>query len=109
MSYPETEKGFFGKLANGDYGLAKTYWLYGVLVGAVVSLISKAFTSAGVVLTLMFAHAVYWIPVAIGTWRAANKYQGPKIWAILAKIAIVIGAIMLAVGLLARIGLLYQV
>jgi len=30
------EKGFFGKLSNGDFGLAKTYWRYGVGVQFVV-------------------------------------------------------------------------
>ena len=28
-------KGFFSKLSSGDYGLAKTYWLYGVVAGIV--------------------------------------------------------------------------
>jgi len=45
----------------------------------------------------MLAYTAYEIPVIIGTWRAANKYKGSKIWAVLAKIAVVLGAIMLAV------------
>ena len=28
-------KGFFSKLINGDFSLARTYWLYGVVVGIV--------------------------------------------------------------------------
>lgn len=103
-----SERGFFGKLANGDFGLAKTYWLYGVLVGIVVNIISNAVTSVGGVVILILAYTAYEIPVIMGTWRAANKYQGSKIWAVLAKIAVVLGAIMLAVGLLAVIGLLGQ-
>ncbi len=103
-----SERGFFGKLANGDYGLAKTYWLYGVLVGIVVNVISNAVTSVGGVVILILAYTAYEIPVIMGTWRAANKYQGLKIWAVLAKIAVVLGAIMLAVVLLAVIGLLGQ-
>ena len=101
-----TEKGFLGKLANGDFGLAKTYWLYGVVVGVVVNIISNAVTSIGGLVILMLAYTAYEIPVIMGTWRAANKYQGQKIWAVLAKIAVVLGAIMLVVGLLAVIGLL---
>jgi len=95
-----SERGFFGKLANGDFGLAKTYWLYGVLVGIVFNIISNAVTSVGGEVILILAHTAYAIPVTMGTWRAANKYQGPKIWAVLAKIAVVLGIIMLAVGLL---------
>lgn len=102
------EKGFFGKLANGDFGLAKTYWLYGVLVGIVVNIISIVVTSVGGVVILILAYTAYEIPVIMGTWRAANKYEGPKIWVFLAKIAVVLGAIMLAISLLAVISLLGQ-
>ncbi len=103
-----TEKGFFWKLANGDFGLAKTYWVYGVLVGVVVNIITNVVTSIGGLVILILAYTAYQIPVIMGIWRAANKYQGPKIWAILAKIAVVLGAIMLAVGLLTVLGLLDQ-
>lgn len=98
-----TEKGFFGKLANGDFGLAKTYWLYWVVVGIVVNIISNVVTSIGVLVILMLVYTAYAIPVIMGTWRAANKYQGSKIWAILAKIVIVLGTIILAVDFLAVI------
>jgi hypothetical protein len=101
-----TEKGFFGELANGDFGLAKTYWLYGVVVGVVVTIISSKVTSIGGLVILMLAYTAYEIPVLMGIWRAANKYQGQKIWAVLAKIAVVVGAIMLVDGLLAVIRLL---
>ncbi len=103
-----TEKGFFGKLANGDFGLAKTYWLYGVLVGFIVNIAMKPITSIGLLVIVMLAYTAYEIPVIMGTWRAANKYQGSKIWAVLAKIAVVLGAIMLVVGLIAIVGLLGQ-
>jgi hypothetical protein len=103
-----TEKGFFGKLSNGDYGLAKTYWLYGVLVGFVVNIEMKPITSIGLLVIVMLAYTAYEIPVVMGTWRAANKYEGSKVWAVLAKIAVVLGAIMLVVGLIAIVGLLGQ-
>ena len=31
-------KSFFIKLKDGDFGLAKTYWLYGVVVNLVLSI-----------------------------------------------------------------------
>lgn len=79
-----------------------------MLVGVVVNIISHVVTSIGGLVILMLAYTAYEIPVIMGTWRASNKYQGPKIWAVLAKIAVVLGVIMLAVGLLAVIGLLGQ-
>ena len=105
-SVPNNDKGFISKLSNGDFGLAKTYWLYGVVVGFVVQLVMKSITSIGLLLIVMLAYTAYEIPVIIGTWHAADKYKGPKVWAILAKIATVVGAIMLAVGLFAVVGIL---
>lgn len=35
----DEQKGFFSKLSAGDFGLAKTYWLYGVVVGIVINLV----------------------------------------------------------------------
>lgn len=78
------------------------------MVGVVVNIITNVIASIGGLVILMLAYTAYEIPVIMGVWRAANKYQGSKIWAILAKIAVVLGAIMLAVGLLAIIGLLGQ-
>lgn len=54
----------------------------------------------------MLVYTAWEIPVIMGTWRAANKYEGGKIWAILAQIATVFAAIMLAIGLIAIVGLL---
>lgn len=103
------EKGFFGKLSNGDFGLAKTYWQYGVLVGFVVNISTKAITSIGLLAMVMLVHFAYFIPLAMGTWRAANKYEGSKIWAVLAKIATILGMIMTFFALVALAGLLGQV
>lgn len=104
-----TEKGFLWKLANGDFGLAKTYWLYGVLVGFIVNIAIKPITSASLLVIVMLAYTLYEIPVVMGTWRAADKYQGSKIWALLAKVAVVLGAIMLVFTWFVIVGLLSQV
>jgi gas vesicle protein len=106
------QRGFFGKLVNGDYGLAKTYWLYGGLVGGIaggiVSLIPELVQSIGLFFILMLCGTAYHITIAIGTWRAASKYQGSKIWAVLAKISVVIGLIFLTIVVLGMFSLLVQ-
>ena len=33
------------------------------------------------------------IYTVVGIWRSSDKYKGPKLWAILAKIAVVLGII----------------
>lgn len=92
-------KDFFGKLANGDFGLAKTYWLYGVLVVVVVSIITSLsdIRSAAFETVFLLGVLVYAILVNMGVWRAANKYQGPKVWANLAKFFVFIAAVRLTI------------
>ena len=99
-------KGFFSKLTGGEFGLAKTYWLYGVLVGVVANVSTSFITSIYGLVVTMVVYTAYEIPVLIGIWRASDKYQGSNSWVVLAKIAVIIGVIMLAFGLFAIIGLL---
>jgi len=91
-------RGFWAKLINGDYGLAKTYWLYGVLVGIGLNIIQRLVLASGadsiavvIIITLaLVAYSVVWL---IGLWRASNRYEGSKVWSILAKIAAIFGLI----------------
>ena len=97
----------FDKLVRGDYGLAKTYWLYGVLVNIIASIVSKIvfsmITSPPVALLAALAgvvvSAAYYVVVMLGIWRAAATYTGPKIWGILAKFASAFGGLIIAVTL----------
>lgn len=87
-----SKKGFFVKLLNGDYGLAKTYWLYGVMVGIVVSIIMNASTSNDFKVAITVPYVTYCVPVIMGLWNSANKYQGPKVWAVMGKVSAVFTA-----------------
>ncbi len=73
------EKGFFSKLSNGDFGLAKTYWLYNVLVGTVFNILMKLIISIEFFIIALVAYIAYSIPVLIGLWQSANKYKGKKL------------------------------
>ena len=84
-------KGFFGKLVNGDYGLAKTYWLFGVLVAAIFIIVMNVPMSWRWYLFIAIGYTIYLFPLYVGIWSAANKYQGHKVWAVLAKIVVIIG------------------
>ncbi|MCP4669168.1 MAG: hypothetical protein GY849_22765 [Deltaproteobacteria bacterium] len=104
-----SSKGFSRKLVNGDYGLAKTCWLYGAWVGFLMNIVFKGFAAhAGVLAILFLVYTPYKILVIMGTWRAANKYEGPKIWAILAKIAVVLSIITLVFSSVVIVVLLSQ-
>ncbi len=96
-------KGFWRKLLDGDFGLAKTYWLFGMLPGFVLNIAVNLATglpsTESTPVWLLFViplYMGYWVVVAIGCWRAATRYQGAAIWPALTKISIGIGWIFLA-------------
>ena len=93
-------------LWNGRSGLAKTYWLWGVLSGIpwgiALSLITPGSNPA---ILAVLAFVVYYVIVHVGIWRAASQYQGSKSWAILAKIAVLITPVCLVLGTILAIAL----
>ena len=90
---------FFGKLWRGEYSLARTYWLYGVLVGFVYNVIvNVAVVTTGEVGTgffLMILYLPYYVTLTGGVWRSANTYCATEgknsLWGRLAQIAVVLG------------------
>lgn len=101
-----TEKGFFWKLINGDLGLAKTYWIFGVLGGSVISTASGFIDSIAALVVYIAIHAAYNAVVMLGVWKAAKKYQGRKIWATLAQVMVILVAVSTAFALFLTIPLL---
>jgi len=78
------------KLMKGDYGLAKTYWLFGFLVFFTVNFLSNFITSTkllGTVTIVMLIYNIMWI---IAVFKAARKYEGPVFWAYLARIMVLL-------------------
>jgi len=83
---------FFKKLINGNFGLAKTYWIFNFGEYIVLKLSIEFFKSASfVIITILTIHFIYRPIILIGVYRAANKYTGRQIWAILAKISVYLG------------------
>lgn len=108
MSEVSSEKGvmaFMQQMRNGELGLAKTFWLYGVL-GSVVWQIMFISTLIFVVPAFIVGPLwIYYIVInLIGVWNAANTYQGPGVWPILAKIAVALNILMMAIMLIMIIG-----
>lgn len=97
---------FLRKLAQGDYGLAKTYWLCHILVYVllttvlvIVSTYAKTVSLYppvwfSVVQSVAAALAVLQLPylcmAVAGVWRACRRYQGWKIWSFLARCQVVL-------------------
>ena len=81
-----------GRLLKGDYGLPKTFWLWGTLGPCILWLliVFVGGSSVSVMLTKLLVAVIYLFVVWIAIWRAANSYAGAPIWATLAKACVVL-------------------
>lgn len=85
-------KSFFEKLSNGDFGLTKTFWLYGVLICLLLKLllVPTIFMSFGLFVIGIILISAYHLILSMGVWQASNKYQGPILWPISAKVIVIL-------------------
>ena len=87
------------KLWRGQYGLAKTWWLFGVLGTTLLNLVSAPLNAAaavqpadeidGILLTLAAVLVAvfglcYGFVASVGIVRAARAFAGERLWAWLA-------------------------
>lgn len=93
------------KLWNGNYSLAKTYWLFYVLIWGIFSIPIRWFSAtseklqAEYVQLVMFSlclFVAYGSIVLVGLWRSASKYDGRMLWVILVKCIVCIGVLIQA-------------
>ena len=96
-------------LWRGDRGLARTFWLFGVLVGGALTVLFlvAAQTMDSIIIGLIGFLAVWGWQVSAGVaiWRAAGRYEGNALWATLARIAVVVGILCLGYGTGLLVGL----
>jgi hypothetical protein len=87
----------------GRLPLRAAFWIWGVAVGGAVNLAATAGSmsvlAAGLpapaALAMHLLPLPYNIAIAVGVWRSAGQYEGPQLWADLARV----GAVALAAGL----------
>jgi len=89
-----------GDLWRGDVPLVLTYWMYGFVVGVAFAMAFFAidYLVTGLaegfgpmfILGLMLVYFVYTAFINVAIWRSASKYRGRKLWAILAKIMVLV-------------------
>jgi hypothetical protein len=92
-----SNKGFIKKLKNGYYGLATTFWIFGVigipflyflaLISPILFSLAAIIDLASIIglLTCLIAMS-YGLTVLIGVRRAAKRYDGLRLWSILANL-----------------------
>ena len=94
------DNNFVTNLYRGNYSLATTFWLFGLLGSIIVAIATILVISNSIFdkihealapldLIMYFGarilHPAYLIALTFGLWRSANKYEGPSIWVFLAK------------------------
>lgn len=87
-------------LWRGDVPLVKTYWLFGVVVGIcfAITFAFIEYQSEGLsegfgplfIIGLIVLYFVYVAFINVAIWRSSNKYKGPRQWAILAKVMVIV-------------------
>jgi hypothetical protein len=89
------------RIWNGELPLVKVYWVYGVLVGLLIKVfveVSYSFVSINHLQSYSYFLIAILIPyqllISVGIWRSATVYTNNKVWAVLAKIAAVIGLLV---------------
>jgi len=83
------------KVWNGEAGLARTYWLFGGLVGFFFwLLIGSVRPGSGAAVLAGAALGAFLFWVNTGIWRASKKYEGPSMWAGIARAAAALGFVM---------------
>ena len=94
------------RLLSGDFGLATTYWLFGVAgsmgIGAMIALVRPT-PGSGLARLLVGLFLVYATVIFIAVWRAAGKYPGRPSWRTLARAVVVLGFFALFLPLLATL------
>ena len=88
-----SSKGFIKQLMDGDFSLAKTYWLYGIVGSVVMNLLLIFPMMSGSMSLIIIAGLIsvaYAFVVLTGIWNSATKHTGSKFWAVLAKIIVVL-------------------
>lgn len=88
------------KLWRGEYSLAKTYWLFGVVANIVLGIPINLYNMvtpesqasyAYYFLAYLILYAFYNVIASIGLWRSASAYTNGVVWKYISKAVSVIG------------------
>lgn len=105
----DQSKNLLLRIYNGDISLAITYWILNVFVGGlIINLIVLRHIDKNsetiikehgeyALLTSIAIILAYYIFINISIWRSAVKYTGPKLFATLAKLTVILFSISLLI------------
>ena len=102
--------GFIKNLWHGDRGLAFTYWVIYVIGNVILTILVRLMDASGLLdqpsgglsfafCSVLIISLVYFFYSVFCVWASANKYEGRKLWAILAKVTVGIGTLQTILGI----------
>jgi len=94
--------GRIARLWRGEETLARAFWEYAILYGTLANVIVMigmfaaiaAGASAWIIAVLYVLTVPYNVFVVVAVWRSAGRYRGAPEWAMLARIAVVVWALV---------------
>lgn len=101
---------FIFKLWRGEYSLARTYWLFYVVIWGIFSLPIRWYGATNEKLQTEYVNLLifslclfvsYGSIVLVGLWRSSSQYKGRKLWIFLVKIIVCIGVLIQILTVLA--------
>ena len=84
------------KVFNGDERLVITFWVWGFIVSWIYYFaVGFILGALGIDNALIIAvvQLIWLVFIALAVWRSSDKYTGASIWAILAKIWVVLSVL----------------
>ena len=117
MKRNKKDKNIFIKYWDGDFSLAKSFWIVGVLIGSIVALPSALIddgtitASSDSVTVLIAIYTIFFnfflVYVYVGWWRSSSKYIAQKkkikrspFWGYAVYVSVVLGFFSIFMGLL---------
>ena len=94
---------FYEKFIGGEFGLAKTYWLLGILPSFFVGIAVRTVSSYTLAYWIGAAFVTYQIALLVALWNAGKKYQGWRVWPVLAFVMVLL-AVLRNIGPILAIG-----
>ena len=90
------------RLWVGEVGLARAFWQYAIAYGLLVNLIATGLAFAVVASDgpAVLAVAIFFLPLpynvlaVVIVWRSAARYQGDGRWADVARVAVILWAVL---------------
>ena len=94
------------RLWCGEESLARAFWEYAILYGTLANLLATAGMFAAVAsgLSALLAVAIHLLPipynifVVVAVWRSAQRYPGQQEWSLLARIGVVVWALIATIA-----------